>query len=139
VTDGFVADSSVGVAWAVLSQSSQATEALLNEVGSGRPLIVPVLWMFEVANSLLVLMRRQRIEHEQCVRARLALGRLTIGVDEEGPRLAWGKISDLAEERALSVYDAVYLELAMRRGVPLASRDAALNEAAKRCGVKVLL
>jgi predicted nucleic acid-binding protein len=139
VRDGFVADSSVGVAWAVLSQSSQITEHLLNDVASGRPFIVPVLWMFEVANSLLVLMRRKRIEPEQCVRARRALSHLNPLVDEEGPRAAWGKISHLAEEHELSVYDAAYLELALRRNLPLASRDAALNKAARRCDVRVLL
>ena len=137
--DGFVADSSVGVAWAVWSQSSRATEHLLDDVASGRPFVVPVLWMFEVANSLVVLMRRRRIEPEQCARARRALSRLTPIIDEEGPRAAWGEISDLAEEHGLSVYDATYLELATRRALPLASRDAHLNKAAKRCGVQLLL
>ena len=139
MTDGFVADSSVGVAWAVLSQSSQATEHLLNDVASGKPFVVPALWTFEVANSLLVLMRRKRIEPEECARARRALSRLVPVVDAEGPRVAFGKISELAEEHTLSVYDAAYLELAVRRGLPLASRDGALNKAAKRCGVKALL
>jgi predicted nucleic acid-binding protein len=60
-------------------------------------------------------------------------------VDEEGPRAALGRVSELAAEHNLSVYDAAYLELALRRGLPLASRDAGLNRAAQRCGVKVLL
>lgn len=139
MSSAFVADSSVGVAWAVLSQSSAATERLLNDVGAGAPLVVPVLWMFEVANALLVLTRRKRIEPEEYTRARRALSRLTPTVDDEGPRGALGKIADLAEAHALSVYDAAYLELAIRRGLPLASRDAHLNKAAKRCGVKTLL
>ena len=45
----------------------------------------------------------------------------------------------MAEEHGLSVYDATYLELAAQRALPLASRDADLNKAAKRCGVKLLL
>ena len=139
MTDGFVADSSVGVRWALPSQSSQITDHLLLDVASGRPFVVPVLWTFEVANSLLVLMRRKRIEPEQCARARRALSSLTPLVDDEGPRAALGRISDLAEEHALSAYDAAYLELAQRRGLPLASRDGDLNRAAKRCGIKVLL
>jgi predicted nucleic acid-binding protein len=60
-------------------------------------------------------------------------------VDDEGPRGALGRVSDLAEKHALSVYDAAYLELATRRGLPLASCDADLNRAAKRCGVMMLL
>jgi len=139
VSNAFVADSSVGVAWAVLSQSSEATEHLLNDVASGRSFVVPVLWMFEVANSLLVLTRRRRIAPEQYARARRALSRLTPTVDDEGPRGALGSISDLAEKHALSLYDAAYLELAIRRGLPLASRDADLNKTAKLCGVRTLL
>lgn len=111
------------VGWAVPSQSSQITDHLLHDVASGKPFVVPVLWMFEVANSLLVLMRRKRMEPEQCARARWALSSLTPLVDEEGPLVALGKISELAEEHALSAYDAAYLELAQRRGLPLASRD----------------
>jgi predicted nucleic acid-binding protein len=137
--DGFVADSSVGVAWAVFSQASEATSHLLNEVASGTPLVIPGLWTLEVANALLVLTRRKRIDADQCARARRALGRLNPRVDEEGPRLALGKLSELAEKHALSIYDAVYLELALRRRLPLASRDAALNHAAQICGVRTLL
>ncbi len=137
--DGFVADSSVGVAWAVESQSSEATEHLLNEVNSGAPFVVPALWPFEVANSLLVLARRKRIEPEQYARARHALSLLTPTIDEEGTRAALGLISELAERHKLSVYDATYLELAIRKALPLASRDAALNKAARLAGLKTLL
>jgi predicted nucleic acid-binding protein len=139
MSKAFVADSSVGVAWAVLSQSSEATDRLLNDVASGTPFVVPVLWMFEVANALLLLSRRKRIEPEQCARARRAVSRLAPLVDEEGPQLAWSRIWELADRHALSEYDAVYLELAVRRGLPLASRDANLNKAAKLSGVHTLL
>jgi predicted nucleic acid-binding protein len=139
VSSAFVADSSVAVAWAVASQSSEATRHLLDEVALGTPLVVPVLWMFEVANSLLALARRKRIEPQEHARARGALGQLNPTIDGEGPRLALGKIAELAEKHALSVYDATYLELAIRRGLPLASRDAALNKAAKLSGVRTLL
>jgi predicted nucleic acid-binding protein len=139
MSNGFVADSSVGVAWAVLSQSTDATDRLLNDVASGTPFVVPVLWMFEVANALLALSRRKRIEPEQCARARRAISRLTPLIDEKGPQLAWSRIWDLADRHALSVYDAVYLELADRRGLPLATRDAELSKAAKLSGVPTLL
>ena len=139
MSDGFVADASVGVAWAVQSQSSQATEHLLNEVAAGAPFVVPVLWMLEVANALLVLTRRKRIAPDEWVRARRALSGLTPTIDEEGPRVALARLSDLAQRHALSVYDATYLELAVRRRRPLASRDADLNNAAKLSGVRTLL
>jgi predicted nucleic acid-binding protein len=60
-------------------------------------------------------------------------------VDEEAPTIAFGKVSDLAVEHSLSVYDAAYLELALRTGLALASRDAGLNKAAQRCGIQVLV
>jgi predicted nucleic acid-binding protein len=139
VTAEFVADSSVAIAWVVHSQSSRATDLLLSNVESGTPFLVPVLWMFEVANSLLILRRRRRIESWEYERARQYLSDSNPVVDDQGPQLALGSISALAEKNELSVYDATYLELALRKIVPLASRDAALNRAAKRIGVRTLL
>lgn len=137
--DGFVADSSVGVAWAVHSQASKATDDLLDRVAVGAPLVVPTLWPFEVANSLLVLLRRKKILAEDRDRALGALAQMPLVVDDDGPRLALGSISELAHEHGLTVYDAAYLELAMRRKLPLASRDKALCKAAQDCCVKLLM
>ena len=109
------------------------------EVAAGKPFVVPGLWMFEVANGLLVLMRRKKILPQQCARARGALSRLHPVVDDDGPRLALHRIWEFADEFALSIYDAVYLELAQRKGLPLASRDAGLRRAAAKCGVPLLL
>ena len=139
MSEGFIADSSVGVAWAVASQANDATDKLLDEVATGTPVVVPTLWSFEVANSLLVLLRRKRILAPERDRALGALARLPLVVDDEGPRLALGRISELAAEHGLSVYDATYLELALRRKLPLASRDEALCKAAQGCRVKLLL
>jgi predicted nucleic acid-binding protein len=139
VSEGFIADSSVGVAWAVPSQASSAADDLLDAVAAGTPLVVPTLWPLEVANALLVLLRRKRILVPERDRALAALARLPLLVDEESPRLALGRISTLAGEHGLSVYDAAYLELAVRRKLPLASRDQALCRAAQNCRVKLLL
>lgn len=137
--EGFVVDASVGVSWAVFSQSSPAAATLLEEVASGKPFVVPSLWMFEVANALLTLMRRKEIQPQQCARARGALSRLHPFVDDDGPRLALHRIWEFADGFALSIYDAVYLELAQRKGLPLASRDAGLRRAAAKCGIPLLL
>jgi predicted nucleic acid-binding protein len=139
VSAGFIADSSVAIAWVVLSQSSAGTVQLLDEVKAGTSFVVPVLWMFEVANALLALRRRQRIQRDEYDQALLDLGDSRPLVDDESPLRALDTISKLAEKHALSVYDAVYLELALRRNLPLASRDAALNKAAKNAGVTTLL
>jgi predicted nucleic acid-binding protein len=137
--EGFVVDASVGVSWAVPSHSSPGAEALLEEVAAGKPFAVPGLWMFEVANALLVLTRRRKILPQQCARARAALNRLHPAIDDEGPRLALQRIWELADKFSLSIYDAVYLELAQRKALPLASRDAALRKAAAKSGVAILL
>jgi len=139
VTDTFVADSSVAIAWAVPSQATEGAVGLLNDVLTGTPFVVPVLWAFEVANSLLALRRRRVIQEEQYQRARQDLLDLESIIDEEGPRLALEKISSIAQEHSLSVYDAVYLELALRRKLPLAPRVSALTKAPKSAGVPTLL
>jgi predicted nucleic acid-binding protein len=131
-----VVDATVGVSWAVLSQSSAATAQLLQEIATGKPFLVPGLWMYEVANALLVLMRRKKMEPVQCARARKALGQLNPIIDDEGPRWALSRIWELADQHSLTIYDAAYLELAQRRQLPLASRDEDLIKAARTCGVQ---
>jgi predicted nucleic acid-binding protein len=139
LNNGFVVDATVGVSWGALSQSSLTSGQLLREVAAGVPFVVPGLWMYEVSNALLVLMRRKKIEPGQCARAREALGNLNPVIDDEGPRRALNRIWELANQHSLTVYDAVYLELAQRRKLPLASRDEALIEAARQCGVQTIL
>jgi len=85
-----------------------------------------------------VLMRRKKIQPQQCARARGALSRLHPVIDDDGPRLALRRIYELAEEFSLSIYDAVYLELAQRKGLPLASRNTGLRAAATKCGIPIL-
>lgn len=136
---GFVADSSVAIAWVVLSQSSIETDQLLDEVNTGTSFVVPGLWMLEVANALLALCRRQRIRRDEYDQALLDLRDSRPVVDDEGPIRALDAISKLADQHELSIYDAVYLELALRRRLPLASRNSALSKAAKAAGVRTLL
>lgn len=137
---GLVVDASVAIAWVVRSQSNEEeVMTLLDQVSAGSPMVIPVLWVFEVANTLAILLRRRIVNEEQYGEACERLAELPSLRDDEGQQLAFTEISKLARNYSLSVYDAVYLELALRRGLPLASRDAALNKAAKRAGVKALL
>lgn len=105
----------------------------------GTPFFVPVLWPFEVANTLLILCRRKKISSDERALACSLLARYRPVLDNEGSRLALNQLSHLADEHSLTIYDATYLELAIRRRLPLASRDSTLNKAAQRCGVGVLL
>jgi len=138
MTGGFVADASVAVAWAVPSRASMRTDSLLDAVASGTPLIVPSIWPFEVANALLVLVRRKKIMPADRDQALVFFRRLAPDVDNEGVAHALTTIAGLAAEAGLSVYDAAYLELAMRRALPLASIDGPLTKAARRRSVAVL-
>jgi predicted nucleic acid-binding protein len=103
VNSGFVADASVATAWVVESQSTQATENLLAAAETGAPVHVPMLWTFEVANALLILKRRRRIDQQGYDQARLDLRGLRPLLDEEGPHLALSSISELAEKYGLSL------------------------------------
>jgi predicted nucleic acid-binding protein len=129
----------MAIAWVVPSQSTTSSQRLHREIESGTRFLVPGLWFFEVANTLLTLARRGKINEREHSQARRYLHSLAAFLDEEGPRLALGAITELADKYSLSVYDATYLELSLRKHLPLASRDTALNRAAKAAGIETLI
>jgi predicted nucleic acid-binding protein len=138
VREAFIVDASVGFAWVYPNQASVETDKLLELVESGSVIVVPSLWFLEVANGLLAAQRRKLLIAAERRKALEKLSALTFSVDEEGSRAAFQKTSNLAEKHGLSVYGAAYLEIALRRRLPLGSRDEALRKAAKRSGVTVL-
>ena len=130
-----VLDASLAFAWVLPSQASSSADTLLNRIEAGDEAVVPPLWFLEVANGLLVAERRKTLAAQE---RRLALDRLSalgLIVDETNAREAFGRTSALAEQYGLSVYDAAYLELAIRRNLPLGTRDRALRSAAERSGI----
>ena len=131
----FVVDASMAFAWVLPSQASSAAEALLKRVEEGAEVVVPSLWFLEVANGLLVAERRKTIAAPERRLALERLSALSLAVDEVNARDAFGRTSALAEQYGLSVYDAAYLELALRRNLPLGTRDRALLSAAERSGI----
>jgi predicted nucleic acid-binding protein len=96
---------------------------------------VPELWPLEVANALLVGERRKRSTQADTMTWLGFLASLPIAVDEETRAYAFGSTLSLARDHSLSAYDAAYLELAMRRGLPLATLDDKLKAAARAVGV----
>ena len=138
MSEAWVVDSSVGFAWVHPSQATADTNALLDQVGAGATVVVPTLWFAEIANGLLVLQRRRKLTAGERKTALETLSKLNFTVDEASGNAAFGKASELAEGFNITVYDAIYLELALRRKLPLASRDGALWNAAKKAGLKVL-
>ena len=133
----FVADASVAVAWVHPAQATVETEAMLQAVADGAVIVVPALWPLEVANALLTLVRRNRLKAEERAKALGWLTALPVKIDHEMAALGFTKLSALASEHTLSIYDAAYLELALRRKLPLGCKDGPLRAAAKKAGVKL--
>jgi predicted nucleic acid-binding protein len=136
---GFVADASVAVSWVAESQRSEATEQLKAAVLAGTGIVVPALWRWEIANALLHLFERRRLTRSEWEQARRLILKVPVDIDEESAARALDQTSGIATQLRLTAYDAAYIETARRRGLPLASRDAALNKAARKHGVRTLL
>ncbi|HEY2773350.1 MAG TPA: type II toxin-antitoxin system VapC family toxin [Candidatus Binatia bacterium] len=139
MTTGFVADASVAIAWVHPGQATAESDALLQAVEKGARVRAPALWPLETANALLVLTRRGKLTEGDRRLALSALSGLQVELDHEMAALAYGKLSDLARKYRLSVYDASYLELALRNELPLACKDGPLRDAAKRCRVRLAM
>jgi len=134
---GFVIDASVALAWCFDDEATAATHALLDRFEDEHA-AVPALWHLELANALAVGERRRRITSARTSEFIALIGGLPIVIDEQTPHLALSTLLDLARSERLSAYDASYLELAMRRGMPLATKDDDLANAARRVGVTLL-
>jgi predicted nucleic acid-binding protein len=132
--EGLVLDSSVAIAWCFPDEKDAYSQSVLDAL-SDRAAVVPYLWHLEVANILIVGERRKRSTQADTVTWMGFLAALPITVDEETRSHAFGAITDLSRAHNLTAYDAAYLELALRRRLPLASLDDPLNAAARAVGV----
>jgi predicted nucleic acid-binding protein len=135
VTRAFVADASVAIGWVHPGQATPQTTAMLDAIAEGAILDVPALWPLEVANALTMLVRRRKLTEDERQTGLGWLRALRLRVDHEATVLAFSRLSELATEHHLSVYDAAYLELAHRRTLALGCKDGALRRAARQAGV----
>ncbi len=135
-TEEFVLDGSVALAWYFTDESDAYADAVAARLPAAQA-VVPTIWPLELANALLVGERRKRSTVAQANKWIGLLTSLPITVDAETSARAWGDILNLARAQGLSAYDAAYLELAMRRSVPLASLDSPLRKAAAAVGVEL--
>lgn len=131
----FVLDCSIAVAWCFADESDPTVLGLLKQLRE-HGAVVPAMWSAETANVLLMAERRGRIDSSAVEEYLVLLGSLELDVEAE-PRIRHSAIS-LARKNKLTVYDAIYLELAMRRGLPLATLDSDLVRAALNEGVRTL-
>lgn len=137
MTRAFVADASVAIGWVHPGQATRHTDAMLDAIAEGAILEVPALWPMEVANALIVLVRRRKLTENERQAGLGWLQGLRLRLDHDMASLAFSRLSDLAASHQLSVYDAAYLELALRRHLVLGCKDGPLRTAARRAGVSL--
>ncbi len=136
-TKAFVLDNSVVVAWA-LAEENPGSERIMDALAD-QEARVPGIWPLEFANALLVAERLGRLTEARAVEVREIVLALPIAVVPDDPARVLSTVLALARQLGLSVYDATYLDLAMRDGVPLATLDDRLRDAARRCSVPLLV
>jgi predicted nucleic acid-binding protein len=129
---GFVVDASVSAAWLLPNEATDETEAAL-QATTTLDVWVPALWLLEMDNLLLSAQRRKRITSDKRRELAQAAAGLRIKVDREPVSIV--ALDELAARHDLSAYDATYLELALRRRLPLATQDEALISAMAAAGV----
>ena len=132
-----ILDSSATLAYFYADETTLAIRQVFDLLTSGGA-FVPSLWRLEVANILEIGTRRGRhdIAFTRATLDDLLL--LPISLDPETDRQAWDATLQLAHRHRLTLYDAAYLELAQRRGLPLATLDRDLRTAAVAEGIHLL-
>jgi predicted nucleic acid-binding protein len=130
----FVLDNSIVMAWSFEDESNDYADAVLDRLATTRA-VVPGLRPLDVANALLMGERRKRSTEAETIKWTGMLASLPIVIDGETNPHAWSDTLNLARGHNLTAYDAAYLELAIRLGLPLATIDAKLKVAAENVGV----
>jgi predicted nucleic acid-binding protein len=133
-----VVDASVALSWTFEDERTPYARGVLISLRHDRS-IVPTIWPLELNNAILSAVRTGRIQKRFATRILANLYRLPIDVDQETAYVFIAHdILDLGLAHRLSAYDASYLELAIRRGLPLATQDRKLADAALAAGVELL-
>jgi predicted nucleic acid-binding protein len=133
----FVADASVALAWCFDDETSDDADAALARLEHDDA-IVPAIWPLEVANGLVSAERRERLDRADLPRLRTLLTSLPVRVEPTELAAALGEVTEVARDFELSAYDATYLSLAMRLGLPMATVDQRLRAAARRARVVLI-
>jgi predicted nucleic acid-binding protein len=130
----FVLDCSATLPWVFASEATAATRALQDDLAREGKAWVPALWHLELGNVLLGAKRKGLVDKAGIEKFLATLALYDIEVDGETMNVAWTKTLGLAEGMGLTAYDAAYLELALRKGLPLATLDEPLRKAMRRAG-----
>ncbi len=129
-----VIDNSVSIAWCMSDEAAPiADKAMSRVVEEGG--VVPGIWWYELRNALLMNERRGRISRQQVADTLIDSQSLGISVDHRHDETL---ILELAQQFELTIYDAAYLEVALRRSLPLATLDERLRQAAEAVGIAIV-
>jgi predicted nucleic acid-binding protein len=110
----------------------------LDLLAAGAEGIAPGIWPLEVANALLVAERRKRISVAQVTALLGRIVQLPVSVEAIEPDRAFSQVLSVARQHQLTEYDAAYLELALRKGLPFATLDDRLRQAARKAGIRLV-
>ena len=133
----FVLDCSIAMAWLFHDEATPKTAALLNRLVTETAL-VPSWWFIEITNVLALAERKGRITPAQSDAFVANLGKLGIERDDEAPDRAFTHLLALCRTHGLTSYDAIYLDLAVRRSLPLATLDQDLRRTGEKLGLRLL-
>jgi predicted nucleic acid-binding protein len=136
MSPAFVLDCSIAMTWLFREEATPNTMALLGRL-TYETALVPGLWFIEVTNVLALAERKRRITPAQSDAFIADIGKLSIERDDEAPSRAFTNLLPLCRTHRLTSYDAIYLELALRRDLPLATLDDDLRKTAKKLGVRL--
>ena len=128
----FVVDCSVAARWLLPDEATPYTDAVF-ELLNAQDAVVPALFLSEFSNVFLKLSRQRKLTTELALSAVQRFAALDLEVDHHTPDPE--RLFTLADHYGLSAYDATYLELALRRGLPLACWDGGLKLAAVKAGL----
>jgi predicted nucleic acid-binding protein len=132
-----VLDCSMTMAWAFGDETTPETLSVL-ELAAHEACVAPSVWPLEVCNAVLTAQRRGRFTSDDVPLFLGLVGDLCVSVDDRTLQQTVESVLPLAVQHALSSYDAAYLELALRKGAPLATLDAGLARAARAAGVAII-
>lgn len=137
MTASFIIDCSITMAWCFEEEETKASTQIQDRLAVETAL-VPQLWFLEVANVLAMAEKRRRITPAKSDEFIHLLQLMDIEVDVESPGRAFEHVFPLCRVYGLTSYDAVYLDVALRNRLPLATLDDDLRAAARKAGVKLL-
>ena len=133
----FVLDCSLTMSWFFPDEITEYSESIMDALLNGEA-VVPHIWFYEVTNTLQVGERKKRLQRSESIGILERLQQLSIILDNTKTNTIMPELLSLAGKYKLSAYDAAYIELSLRLGLPLATCDKQMAESAIAEGIKLM-